>query len=223
VIAIIALLVSILMPSLKQAKEQAKLVICQSNLRHQGLCCQFYLEDYDQQFPTIGDSITTYKMGWGGKQGEEYTQQQHLLLPYVDRLSDVDTETTGMVELFKCPSDAGSYGAGWPGDRLPTHWDVLGRGYHYNASAIDNDGSRGLWSKKTDDVKRPDHVILAGDGTLMTYFWNLNPFVRAYWHDKKELGWTNALFVDSHVQYIQMTFANPDFQHGDGWTVVYND
>ena len=69
VIAIIALLVSMLLPSLQQAKEQAKVVICQSNLRHQGLCCQYYLEDNDQRFPTIGSAVDSYDRGWGGKEG----------------------------------------------------------------------------------------------------------------------------------------------------------
>ena len=47
VISIIALLVSILMPALGKAKEQAKNAVCQSNLKSLGQCFTLYLMDYD--------------------------------------------------------------------------------------------------------------------------------------------------------------------------------
>lgn len=51
VISIIALLLSILMPSLQQARRQAQNVICKSNLRQWGLAFQMYLEDNKQKLP----------------------------------------------------------------------------------------------------------------------------------------------------------------------------
>jgi len=49
-----------------------------------------------------------------------------LLNPYVGRLTDAGLDATGVVEIFRCPSDAGTLGGVWPSDRLPTHWDVIG-------------------------------------------------------------------------------------------------
>jgi len=46
VIAIIALLLAILMPSLQRAREQSRVVICNSNLRQVGLATYLYAEDY---------------------------------------------------------------------------------------------------------------------------------------------------------------------------------
>ena len=42
VIAIIAVLMGILMPSLRRAKEQARTTVCQSNLRNVGLAVTLY-------------------------------------------------------------------------------------------------------------------------------------------------------------------------------------
>ena len=51
VISIIALLLSILMPSLGKAKEQAKKVVCGTNLRQQGVTLAAYAPDYQNKYP----------------------------------------------------------------------------------------------------------------------------------------------------------------------------
>ena len=45
VIAIIALLMAVLMPALQRVKEQAKSVVCLSNLKQWGLVLNFYADD----------------------------------------------------------------------------------------------------------------------------------------------------------------------------------
>lgn len=54
VIAIISLLVSILLPSLQQARHLAKGVVCQTNLRSIGTSIMFYANDYDGYAPPAG-------------------------------------------------------------------------------------------------------------------------------------------------------------------------
>ena len=51
VISIIALLLAILMPSLKKARRQVQTVICTSYLRQIGFACQMYSNDYDNFAP----------------------------------------------------------------------------------------------------------------------------------------------------------------------------
>ncbi|RLC73875.1 MAG: hypothetical protein DRI61_17680, partial [Chloroflexi bacterium] len=51
VISIIALLLSILMPSLSKVKEQAKKIVCGSNLRQQGIAFVTYALDNNGKFP----------------------------------------------------------------------------------------------------------------------------------------------------------------------------
>ena len=56
VIAIIALLMSILMPALSRVREQAKAVLCQSNLRQMGAAFDMY----------TGDNNGYFQQGWDG-------------------------------------------------------------------------------------------------------------------------------------------------------------
>lgn len=51
VISIIALLLSILLPSLRKAKDIAKQVVCKSHLKGIGLAVKLYLNEYKNRFP----------------------------------------------------------------------------------------------------------------------------------------------------------------------------
>ncbi|MEP0843942.1 MAG: type II secretion system protein [Phycisphaerae bacterium] len=65
VVAIIALLVAILLPSLKAAKEQAKRVDCASNLHQIGLAVMMYANAHKENLPPLyrtSTSFTTYYM-----------------------------------------------------------------------------------------------------------------------------------------------------------------
>ena len=53
VISIIALLVSILMPALNKAKQQAKSTVCLSNLKQWGVIWQMYTDENNDKFPAL--------------------------------------------------------------------------------------------------------------------------------------------------------------------------
>ena len=55
VVSIIALLVSILLPSLSKAREQAKKVLCQNNLKQINIAMVMYAYDHRDYFPLCGD------------------------------------------------------------------------------------------------------------------------------------------------------------------------
>ena len=57
VISIIALLLSVLVPSLSLAKEKAKTVLCQNNLRNYGLAGELYLGENDDRYPDAWRSL----------------------------------------------------------------------------------------------------------------------------------------------------------------------
>ena len=67
VVAIIALLVSILIPSLTQAKDLARMAICQSNLHHIAFAYVFYVEDHNNYMPPAyhysGDGTPGHQVG----------------------------------------------------------------------------------------------------------------------------------------------------------------
>jgi len=54
VISIIALLMAILVPVLRKAREQGKAVNCTSNLRQIGFAASFYAEAWDLRIPWAG-------------------------------------------------------------------------------------------------------------------------------------------------------------------------
>jgi prepilin-type N-terminal cleavage/methylation domain-containing protein len=238
VISIIALLMAILMPALSKAREQAKKVYCQSNLRQQILACQMYMGDNDDIFPSIthddeypNQCHTLSYRAWGGKDGTQWQEKfvKRLLNPYIGKGGEVDIEDEeSALKVFHCPADRGSSGGlGWQLMRIkyePTCWDYLGDSYFYNSAGLAN-ANVALWMKKGANVKNPTRLILVGDFTLITYFGGYNAFQEMYWHNRKELGWANTAFVDMHIDYIQVTRDNPKnyCQQGDGWTFIYND
>jgi prepilin-type processing-associated H-X9-DG protein/prepilin-type N-terminal cleavage/methylation domain-containing protein len=57
VIAIIALLASMLMPALKNARDKAKNISCQSNLKQLSICTAEYVTDYNGFLPFAYDTI----------------------------------------------------------------------------------------------------------------------------------------------------------------------
>ncbi len=57
VVAIIALLVSILVPTLEEARRQAKVVVCSSNLHQIGVGLMTYLTEWGQYPPPCSVSV----------------------------------------------------------------------------------------------------------------------------------------------------------------------
>jgi prepilin-type N-terminal cleavage/methylation domain-containing protein len=77
-IAIIAILASLLLPSLGKVKERAKEIQCASNLRQLGISFHIYCDDYEDWMPYVGMNPTWFTA--------LYTN-------------------IGKWDLFKCPSD----------------------------------------------------------------------------------------------------------------------
>ncbi len=73
VIAIICLLVAILIPSLSQAKRQARLAVCSSNLHHLGNALASYATNYRNCYPNVGY--------WANFQAMQYVLYERLRTP----------------------------------------------------------------------------------------------------------------------------------------------
>lgn len=100
VISVIALLLSILMPSLQKVKESASATVCASNVKQLGLGWVLYAGDNDDWFP-IGISWQTWHDWWqeGGWGIAEY-------LPTAGKWSDgtaVGVTATGVYKGWYCP------------------------------------------------------------------------------------------------------------------------
>ncbi|MHC4540150.1 MAG: type II secretion system protein [Planctomycetota bacterium] len=65
VIAIIALLMGILMPALRRAKELTREIVCKSHLQQWSLCMEMYTSEHDGKFmPGIDEDWATGQFSW---------------------------------------------------------------------------------------------------------------------------------------------------------------
>ncbi|MEM7623074.1 MAG: prepilin-type N-terminal cleavage/methylation domain-containing protein [Planctomycetota bacterium] len=132
VIAIIALLIGILLPALGKARDSARNVICQTNLRSIGLATTLYADDWDgKYFPNAQvQDIDTVENGnfAGAKVGVRWYDVRRIgqYLPETDR-SNIDPELSA-----ENPTVGGGVLA------CPNHVDA-GRSYtinHWSSSGI---------------------------------------------------------------------------------------
>jgi prepilin-type N-terminal cleavage/methylation domain-containing protein/prepilin-type processing-associated H-X9-DG protein len=87
VIAIIAILAAILFPVFAQAREKARQISCESNLKQIGLAALMYMEDSDERmvpYEVGGSAPNTYVTWWGTQDASyAYHIQNGLLQPYM--------------------------------------------------------------------------------------------------------------------------------------------
>ncbi|GMU22471.1 MAG: hypothetical protein AMXMBFR13_25570 [Phycisphaerae bacterium] len=96
-VAIIALLLAILIPSLNKARDQAKLVTCMSNLKQFGIAFTLYAADYRQQPPPNRYYASDPQTG-------DWWYFRSMLLRYIpaERLTD---KKDGFFGVFACPAE----------------------------------------------------------------------------------------------------------------------
>lgn len=164
VAAIIALLAAVLIPSLRAARDQARRIACQSNLRQLGVAWHMYLDAHSGQYPrdpnefssSVEDTSTQQQdppfpagqwmnITYGGKAGERFKQMvedeeieelpERPLNKFVDLPAVVDT--TGTANLFHCPADAGpvTLSGGQP-EISSSYFDYYGTSYRTNRYLI---------------------------------------------------------------------------------------
>ncbi len=224
VIAIISLLASLLLPVLGQARSQAKRALCAGNLQQIGKANAMYLDDSGDAFIVVnGNTVSSWEGPWGkaGTYGSWYGAGSKPLNLYVGFAGIATTRSSGVLEVFHCPSDIGGL-AGTMGAILPTWWDVGGMSYLYNSGG-NAGGNDGLAGKRLPQVPHPSWVILTNDLSGSCYLLNQNPLRYEFWHHRSQVGYSNVLFVDGHVLFMRITNNNPSYQRGPDWSFVYSD
>ena len=192
VVSIIALLVSILLPALAKARDQAKNVICKVNQSQIRLIWVMYLEDNADTFPWCHEE----RIGGIAGSWPHYTRADRRLNPYA-----------GDPSIFECPSDRG-YGT------LKSCFSQLGTSYVWNTRGNINAYGYGLAWKKLSRLKNVDQLVVSGESGMSAY-WNSQPVLPAhlvenppFWHGNKD-GDVNVLFADMHVDSIYVV-PTPD-------------
>ena len=134
VIAIIALLMSILMPALARTRNQAKAVLCQSNLKQWGLVFSMYTDDNDGSFMSgLGGECWEGAMGywWMTSLKPYYRDKEIRLCPMATKTYSgggrvpFGAWATGCDEVGGLEVDTGSYGPNGYICNPPSGYDVL--------------------------------------------------------------------------------------------------
>lgn len=170
VIAILSLLVSILLPSLKQAKYLARLAVCGSNLRNIGTSIFNYTSDNEGYYPDIPP-----------RSGQANTAHSHPLIRRVYNGGNWDGrdiyDTYGSAKTLQCPLAPGTV------DRL------LGSQADFIM------GSYEFWAGATMDYSEPDSAMRRiGDRPV----WNTFQFRVLAADTDRAAQWAPWCFVSSH-------------------------
>ncbi len=190
VVAIIAVLVAILLPALSAARESAKTVMCQSNLRQIGVVHQMYCDDHN------GKTVTPALVIDG------YTNYWYVALENFVRIRGGSDDPWRGQNIFVCPSmdkpaDYRSYGANyycWHGGFN----SIINR--HYGDHVFHSD-----YSFQRDRVLKWIFVI--------EYRSTSSGVGGAYQVDLRHRGGANYLYFDGSVIYND--YAAPDMRKWD--------
>lgn len=210
VIGIIALLISILLPSLNKARQAAWAVQCASNLRQHGQAYQMYANENKGYLPNLADNGDPYvALDW--QTNRFYTQ---IMARYVGQPGDYDNRAGGPKEFgvtyLNCPAPTES---AFELPALGVNYDVIikycapyDKGSMKLAKVPNNWFLAADASGQTIYSPAPDRWTLAGgidtdnDGIIDTFsgftgYWQTYNYARPARHS----GRGNFLFPDGHV------------------------
>jgi len=202
VIAIIAILAAMLLPALKNAREQAKVISCMNNEKQIGQVLNFYFNDYDNFFPY---NSTVYM----------HVMLIHYICP--DGIDDYEKDT-----IFKCPKIAESeytkYGiqikSGSQGGWYQNAFFQFRNGYTCNQEMGWGGGSP-RYAKKISLCPNPGKYVYGIDGKGSFYAKNneiegiglpYDPHVNRSRHGSSVL----ALYMDGHVEQTRSMIMDTD-------------
>ena len=219
VISIIALLLSILMPSLKKAKILAKIVVCGSNQHSTGLALSLYANDFNSNIPAWQCKVN-------GRMQDGASMSNFVVWP------GWGLEPRGPALLCSSPENAynftGTYLANsnalfCPLDRIytPLRGDYLG-----------GDAYDPKWARRPTQASNPNaypdsisymYCYIPGDG----HRWdNLkNPELAKYARYNTSIASGSSAILMDIGGWNDQEMENPDraFAHPDGWNVLYID
>ncbi len=204
VVAILALLMAILLPSLKGARDQARSVVCLSHLRQMVIAANVYIEVNDDRYPLAYWNDSSTPGVWIN------TNWDYQVI--VDwNAGGSTTIRTGLLwgegvasEIQQCPVFKGSSN---------TLVEEPHTGYNYNTSYVGHgQGESKQAPAKSTAVGRPAKCALFGDGQWKS---GANKFMRAPWPNPGDASFfgryagtqgyrhrrmTNVAFCDAHAQ-----------------------
>jgi len=199
VVSIIMLLIAILLPSLRSAREMGRIAVCGASMHQIGIMTQYYLNDYRQAYP-YGPDISPRLLqhphdsrdGWD----EDATPPQQQFFKYI----------RGSTDVWICPTDPSPENYNWWA--YDNHPDITeGSSYMFSEHALFGVTRSKKRLFRQSDIYRPDTFGWVVDGRWCPNGWTwrkCDPYDPA--HDPTEpagirLDWdhnvnVNVLFGD---------------------------
>lgn len=167
VVSILALLVSVLLPSLSRARDQAKAVVCGSNLRQLALANDLYANDHRQRYcPGAADFMPTNRHRWHGT-------REHPSQPFDGRGGPLVAYLGPEGNIRTCPSLKISLP-----ENDPRRFEKNCGGYGYNLAFVGRQLEKvgsGFYrvetdrvGAQTDRVRRPAQTIMFTDSAFVS-------------------------------------------------------
>ena len=180
VVACIAVLMGILLPSLKEARAQGSSVLCLSKLRQCSLAASAYTACYDGFYPMSYQTEASSDLSRIETRAWDYitTRQWRDGQPSVSVLPGILWQSGDSMEIQQCPSFRGTSNAG----AEPF------TGYNYNTSYIGHGSAESIpQPARYNEVRSPARTALFGDGE---YSEGANKFMRAPWANPGDLSFS---------------------------------
>ena len=186
VISIIALLIAILLPSLRNARQQAFEKACQSGLRQQLYAVTMYAMDYEDRLP-VGKNFDWERNPYRILARAEFIQD--VLIPYVGgdrRQESTSTSEVAFSEVFRCPAVLRAPKDDWFKNPVHNH-------YRYNAhkAMVYSNDYREVRGRMTSDIKIPSLAAV-----MFEYVW-LDWEIKKFPHQGSQASF-NVGFADGH-------------------------
>ena len=194
VISIIAILLAIIMPSLQAVKDQARRVICFSNMRQTGIALQVYLMDTGNRLPPSSCHLTDPDDFWL-KILSDYTSEQILLQcpgdrsrNFVDWNRPLDEQTDKRYSSFALNALLD-----------PTNYRYTGTTNKYNKVSEIHDPEYCIWISEAPDTEaflQADHIHPESwEGSV--------EYAKTFIAYDRHRGKSNYLFTDGHAETLE--------------------
>ncbi len=212
VVAVIALLAAILLPSLDRARQQTRRVLCQSNLKQLDTAWEAFFRDSNDRF-LRGVNIA---YNYGGRQGRgsaAFGSRTGVPKP-LNRHLQLDPVLRSGGEVFACPSDAGTRfikpsAAHYYGTSYLPNLVLIGENY-FAPPMVDPCRAAGLWTQVNQRLTRltrasigsPARVLFLGDYCWFDTWDPTLPDDFPEWHQVPSMH--NFVFLDGHGEFVRI-------------------
>ena len=209
VISIIALLLAMLMPALRQAREQAKAIVCAGNLRQLGLLAHVYVSENGTWPPYVDASKGSTAGWWWVSDGNTFNGFYYSWMDFFQGHKSPDPD------LYDCPT-LPRHPNPRTGRLLPFGYPFesqLSTDYGYSTYLSMGNNGQGI---AADKVRRPSEKIAFGDNWMAKWGYTYhapNIYVhpmdpRDEWQKWPHNHSANTLFADCHVERIRGNWPN---------------